>query len=444
MILQTNCLTEIFFDEALERARQLDVVQNTSEAQSLPPLFGLPVSLKDSFMIPGKDATTGLMYWAEKPCQTYSALPALLLSLGAVLYCKTNVPQTMMAADSDNNIFGRTTNPCHRLLTAGGSTGGEGALVALRGSIIGIGTDIAGSVRIPSSCNGIYGFKPSADIVPYGGQQSSRTPGGVGIIPCAGPMATSMRDCAFMLQAIMSAKPQPWTYDVQCLHIPWTELQLGNRPLRIGLVEDNGVHTPTPPMRRALKTSAEKLRRSGVHLIPLKLPNVARDVQTIWDLFSVDGNKVSQPVIENLKCGEWASLRCTQVMKDYITSSGEPLVNVVSKTGLLSKRSKTIEEFFKLNVAVRETHEAYRNMWVHDDLDAILLPSAPHTALPFDEWISISYTAIWNLQNYPACIIPVGKVDQALDLADSIDNAKFGREDQEMYRLCEYQSTVVF
>lgn len=88
----------------------------------------------------------------------------MLLDLGAVLYCKTNLPQTIMTGDSDNNVFGRTLNPRNTALTAGGSTGGEGALLALRGSILGVGTDVGGSIRVPSVCNGIYGLRPSLGI----------------------------------------------------------------------------------------------------------------------------------------------------------------------------------------------------------------------------------------------------------------------------------------
>ncbi|KAK1963020.1 amidase signature enzyme [Colletotrichum sublineola] len=84
----------------------------------------------------------------------------------------------MMTADSENNIFGRTLNPRKTSLTAGGSTGGEGALVAFRGSVLGMGSDIAGSVRIPSLCCGVYGFKPTADRIPYGGETFT-----VGVLP---------------------------------------------------------------------------------------------------------------------------------------------------------------------------------------------------------------------------------------------------------------------
>lgn len=288
--IQTNCLTEIFFEEAIERARELDK-QKAADPDNLPPLFGLPISLKDSFNIPGKDSTIGLICFAHRPATEYSALPSLLLSLGAVLYCKTNVPQTMMTADSDNNVFGRTLNPNNLNLTAGGSTGGEGALIALRGSVAGFGTDIAGSIRIPSACNGIYGFRPSADIVPYGGQQEPAPEGVAGIAPVAGPMATSLRSVSFLLQSVMHA--QPWRFDSSCLHMPWLSNALpGNQRLKVGLVSDDGLCTPTPPVRRTLSESARKLGDAGVGVVDLKLPDVAEAIDTALQMFGLDGSEV--------------------------------------------------------------------------------------------------------------------------------------------------------
>ena len=179
--MQVNCLTEIFFDKAIERARSLDAKRRAEPNEPLPPLFGLPISLKDSFQVIGEDTTVGLACYANEPAGENSALVSMLLDLGAVLYCKTNLPQSLMTADSDNNVFGRTLNPRNLHLTAGGSTGGEGALIALSGSILGVGTDIGGSIRIPSLCNGIYGFKPSAGLVPLSGGRDIRVPGTIGV-----------------------------------------------------------------------------------------------------------------------------------------------------------------------------------------------------------------------------------------------------------------------
>ncbi|KAF4815201.1 putative amidase [Colletotrichum siamense] len=137
----TSCLTETFFDEALTRARHLDELR--SQGKTIGPLHGLPVSLKDSFRVAGHQSTLGIVSFLDKsPANKNSALVDVLLKLGAVLYVKTNIPQTLATVDSENHIFGRTLNPWNTMLGPGGSSGGEGALVAFRGSPLGIGTDV--------------------------------------------------------------------------------------------------------------------------------------------------------------------------------------------------------------------------------------------------------------------------------------------------------------
>lgn len=96
-----------------------------------------------------------------------------LRNLGAILYCKTSVPHTLMSGETNNNIIGYTNNPKNRNLSSGGSSGGEGALISLKGSPIGFGTDIGGSVRIPAGFNGLYGIKPSHGRMPYEGMANS-------------------------------------------------------------------------------------------------------------------------------------------------------------------------------------------------------------------------------------------------------------------------------
>ncbi|PVH96081.1 amidase [Periconia macrospinosa] len=408
-----NCLTEICFEEAIERARHLDQQRQSNPGGPLPPLFGMPISLKDSFFIPGLDATTGIVSLANQPSSEHSALVLLLLKLGAVLYCKTNVPQTMMTADSDNNLFGRTLNPHDVTKTAGGSTGGEGALIALRGSILGVGTDIAGSIRIPSVSCGIYGFRPGVGVVPYKGQREIAMPGIEGVKPVSGPMATSARDIHRFLEAVRNA--EPWGFDSGVHKFSW--MNLDPKPvehLTIGIVEDDGTHTPHPPVRRGIKVAAEKLRAAGAKVVPIQLPEVDRHIGELYKFFKIGG---PEPLFSMIK------------------ASGEPLVNSVQMTGLVKDEyvePPTVQDYFAMFDRRDAAIQQYQDLFQEHELDALLMPGAPHTAPPFDIWSCISYTGLWNYLDSPACIIPVDRV-RDVDVQDEIENAKYGLEDKRVY-----------
>ena len=270
----------------------LDAQRRASPEKTLGPLFGLPISIKDSFNIKGSDSTIGFGSYANKPSHETGKLPELLLDLGAVIHCKTNIPQTMMTFDSDNNVWGRTLNPHNTAFTAGGSSGGEGALVAMAGSAIGIGADIGGSIRIPGHFNGVYGLKPTSNIVPFSGQAFPIHPGMPIFAPSAGPLARSMRDCRFFVQVILEAGA--WTRDVTCAHISWTpnDSEIQSRKLRIGFVKDDGILTPTPPVQRSLQEAADKLEAAGHIIVPIKLPQVAEIMTAVREFFTMDGLKV--------------------------------------------------------------------------------------------------------------------------------------------------------
>ncbi|KAI8946103.1 putative fatty-acid amide hydrolase [Xylaria longipes] len=408
-----NCLTEIFFDKAIERARRLDAKRRDNPSEALPPLFGLPISLKDSFQVQGEDTSTGLACYVNEPAEENSALAAMLLDLGAVLYCKTNLPQSIMTGDSDNNVFGRTLNPRNIHLTAGGSTGGEGALLALRGSILGAGTDIGGSIRVPSVCNGIYGFRPSVGMVPHGGVRDLTVPGTVGVMSSAGPMATSLRDCSLFLKAIMQAGT--WRYDSTTISIPWTNLKVKER-LRIGFVENDGIYTPSPPVRRGLRMAVDLIRkRSDIEIIPITLPHVKEHYQDLIDYWTLSG-------------GDY--------YYEQFGRTGEPLVPSLKRVDiLLLKPGNTLRGFFDLNVRRAKAAKSYLELFRDNNLDAILMPPAPHTAVPLDTWSTITYTGLWNYLDYPAVVIPVDRVREE-DSADDVSNAKFGDEDAQLYGLC--------
>ncbi|KAE8157534.1 amidase signature domain-containing protein [Aspergillus tamarii] len=396
----TSCLTEHFFDRALERAQYLDDYLKR-EKRVMGPLHGLPISLKDSFCINGIQSTVGYVSFLENPpAETNSALVDLLLDLGAVLYVKTNIPQTMMTGDSENNIYGRTLNPHNTSLTAGGSSGGEGALVAFRGSILGVGTDIAGSIRIPSLCCGVYGFKPTADRIPFGGQVSGAIEGVPGIKPAAGPLAQSLDDIELFMSTILKA--EPWRYDVTTIGSPWvTTLKLPSL-LTIGVLGEDPGFPIHPPVRRAMESAIAALAKKGHRIVRLEhVPSrgVAYASRLAFQYFTY-GPHV-----------------------DHVVASGEPLVTSVAKlanpmfTGPfpVNQELGIFEKIDGLHNARKAYAEEWRRTWVQYDIDVLLTPGAQNTATPHDTYGWPPYTVIWNLLDYPACIVPYSKASKSLD-----------------------------
>lgn len=108
----------------------------------------------------------------------------------------------------------------------------------------------------------------------------------------------------------------------------------------------------------------------------------------------------------------------------------------MKRTNLASIPSATLDDFFELNAIRSRVQAELQRFWLDNKLDALLYPPAPTTATPLDDWKCITYTMLWNMLDYPAAIIPTGKVSSA-DKVDSIENAKFGPEDQENYKICK-------
>ncbi|KAJ5131236.1 uncharacterized protein N7515_007275 [Penicillium bovifimosum] len=394
----TRCLTEPLFDRALQRARELDDhLQRTGTP--VGPLHGLPVSVKDSFNIEGVDSSIGLSALAFKPATANAPLVDLLQSLGAVVIAKTNIPQTLATLDSCNHLFGRTLNPLNRQWTAGGSTGGEGALVAMRGSMVGFGTDIGGSIRVPAMCQGIYGFKPSDGRVPYGGQESGQMDGKgrIGLQPVAGPLARSVADINAIMAEIV---PRAELFGEDCIPGYWPAPSVSGalsapRNFTIGILKTDGLVTPLPPITRILNEVANTLRHTpGVEVVDIPLPSVLPKCQAL--------------------AGRLMGLDDGSHMLDLIESMGEDLMPWLQGR---MKRGKalTVDQLAKLQAQRAEVEREMMKMWtlssqassVARRVDAIICPVAPHPVPELDRYNAVGYTSTFVLLDYPAGVVPV-------------------------------------
>ncbi|PYH99430.1 alpha-glucosidase [Aspergillus ellipticus CBS 707.79] len=405
----TRCLTEPLFTQAIAQARTLDAhLQRTNKP--FGPLHGLPVSIKDTFQVTSTDASSGYVALAFHPSSKNSDLVTLLHSLGAIIIAKTNVPQTVGALDSVNNLFGRTLNPLNRRLTVGGSTGGEAALLALRGSMVGFGTDIGGSVRIPPMCVGIYGFKPSVGRVPYGGQQEVGNVGvgRVSLQAVAGLIARSVQDLGAVMREIV---PRAELFGEDCIPGTWGEVGnltgKGGR-LRVGVLRKDGLVEPHPPIARVLDEVAQILRRTpGVEVVEVPVPKALAKCQWLANkLLGVDG---------------------AGAIMDLIEKVNEPLIPWL-KGRMRRGKVSTIADLGKLQAQRAEIEREMLRMWTLEGeggdrslhIDAIIHPVAPHPVPEPDRYNGVGYTSSWVLMDYPAGVVPVRKFGE--------DDLELGKE----------------
>ena len=211
----------------------------------------------------GLGLNAGFISWWDHKGKDDSHVLKILWNAGCVFYTRTTEPQTLMHLETSTNLYGVTVNPFNGNLTSGGSSGGEGALISLRGSCLGIGTDIGGSIRSPSANCGIYGLRPSSYRIPVEGW--SATMGGQEqIIAVLGPLSTSLDGVKLFMRTVIGAKP--WLSEPSLVPIPWREQQSylatqSGKKLKIGVMWDDGVVKPHPPVIRALKEVVDKLKK---------------------------------------------------------------------------------------------------------------------------------------------------------------------------------------
>lgn len=201
-----NAMVEDRFTEAINEASEKD--NQTNENSDEGPLYGVPISIKESLDVADMKTTGGLVHRLDFIARTDADVINKLKQAGAIILGKTNTPALCFCQETENKLYGRTNNPWDITRTAGGSSGGEGALLAAGGAAAGIGSDIGGSIRFPSHFNGVVGFKPGKNQVSAAGHFP---PSEIAIqdrMLGVGPMGKSVRDSR-LLYSIITDKPIP-------------------------------------------------------------------------------------------------------------------------------------------------------------------------------------------------------------------------------------------
>ncbi|NXY54108.1 FAAH1 hydrolase, partial [Callaeas wilsoni] len=420
---QTNCLRH-FIPECEE---QLQEIQRHKEKGLL---YGIPVSIKDHIGHKGHLTTCGLVQCLGTLMEEDSVLVKVLKRQGAIPFAMTNVPQSLFSYDCSNPIFGQTLNPFNPQKSPGGSSGGEGALIAGGGSILGIGSDIGGSIRLPSSFCGLCGLKPTAErlrwvlVLAHPSAQC----GGFLLyhpVPCAlGPMARDVDSLALCMKALLCQ--EMFQLDPTVPPIPFNEeVYSSSTPLRVGYYDTDGYFPLPPCMRRAVKETRRALQAAGHQLVPFSPPEIPYVMTELFlKTFFADGGRAWLDVFTG----------------DIVDPGLKPQVNsckiprLVKK--LLALLLKPLQFFLLLkikNVAMISTCRSVKDMWNHHhqiqvyrsqfiarwkelQLDVVLCPvlgPAFTTGYPGKLLTAISSTMLYNVLNFPAGVVPVSTVTEA-------------------------------
>ncbi|ESZ93257.1 hypothetical protein SBOR_6357 [Sclerotinia borealis F-4128] len=445
------CLLNIMIPEALEKARILDESFRNDRGSIKGFLHGLPISVKDQFHIKGSDTTMGYVGWigtfegdgdSNHIGMIESQIISELEGQGAVVFCKTSLPQTVLYDETINNIIGQTLNPVNRLLSCGGSSGGEAALISMGGSSLGIGTDIAGSIRVPAAFCGIYSIKPSHNRFSYRGVANTN-PGQTLIPSSVGFLSRSIEGLELVMSSLLSTSP--WLRDPAVVSIPWRkEVRLNARKkLKFGVFWWDGMMQPHPPVKRALEMVVTALQNAGHEVVDWCPPSHSIPERLHPAIMNADGSHHIQ----------------TQ-----LALSGEPLIDDLQSFYTL-KTPMSLLEYQDRALQLRDYRQAYADYWnttEHADgnvVDAVLMPVAPHAAVIPGKWVHLAYTEVLNLLDYTALVIPVTHADKVVDQLHAYvpvsekDGRNWEAYDREIYhgapvgiqivgRVCEEEKVV--
>ncbi|KAK6039248.1 Amidase [Cooperia oncophora] len=412
-----NCCIEVI-REAFDTAAEMDRLW--SGAPEKPPLYGIPFSVKGNFYMPGYDCTLGLAKFLEQPKLDECTMVTHLRNLGAVPFVITNVPQALLSFVCSNSVYGTTSNPHDVTRSPGGSSGGEGALFAGGGTPFGIGSDLAGSLRIPAAFCGFVTLKPSQERLVV-----RNTHGGV---PGRGRLGLSfgffthtVEEQVELLQMIVG-KPEYIRLVPTSILVPIDK----KTSLRIGYYDDDGFCPVVPCVKRALLETVERLKAEGHELILFKIPNVDEMVQLLYKLLMPDGGRYVRSLYDNDIVDPYLKEFVPQCLR-YVASS--ILKSISPQLSALSAAYVSNLEDLRYTQELCDVYkEQFIKYWKSLGIDALICPTFPVPAVPhrFPSRMSsaATYTGLYNLLDFPAGAVPAGKVTSEDD-QDLLDESKY-------------------
>src|SRR6267378_3002735 len=263
-----NALVHTDFDLVRQDAKLAEKggVSRRASRQVIGPLRGVPITLKSSIDVEKFPCECGSRLRMGYVAQQDAPVVARLRAAGAIILGNTNVPEFLMAYETDNLLFGRTNSPWDLTRTPGGSSGGEAAAIAAGCSAGGVGSDGGGSIRVPAHFSGICGLKPTPGRIPATGHFPVSA-GPFALLGVVGPMARTVGDLLTLFEVMAG----PDDGDPLSAPVPLRKIQREElKHIRVGYFEDDGRTPVTPETRVAVQTAAEGLVRAGLQVVPFR------------------------------------------------------------------------------------------------------------------------------------------------------------------------------
>jgi len=382
--LNAYCL--VTGESARQEAREAEAA--VMRADPLPPLHGVPISVKDIVITRGVRTTFGSRIYENNVPGEDAPLVARLKVAGGIMVGKTTTPEFGWKGVTDSPLFGITRNPWNLERTPGGSSGGAAAAVAAGLAPLAVGTDGGGSIRIPGSFCGVFGLKPTCGLVPV--YPAAAT----GTLTHMGPMSRTVRDAALMLQVM--AGPD----DRDPLSLPSTSanfaaaLEAGVRDLRVAWSPTLGYATVDPEVRAVTEAAAKRFQGLGCRMD--QVDRVFDDPDPIW-----------APLFYGGIAG-----RLNDSLEEWRSRMDPGLVEAIE-----AGRKMGAMEFVKAGLARASFFEVVRKFFTQYDLLLTPTLAVASFAAGFDQprergtgsglaWVAFTYP--FNLTGQPAATVPCG------------------------------------
>jgi Asp-tRNA(Asn)/Glu-tRNA(Gln) amidotransferase A subunit family amidase len=388
---QINALID--FDPERVRAQ----VAALDRAGKVPGMLaGLPMSVKSSISVAGHRCETGSLLNRGHCPTTDAIVVSRMRQAGAIVLGTTNCPEFLMAYETDNRLYGRTSNPWDLGRTAGGSSGGESAAIAAGLSAGGLGSDSGGSVREPAHFTGICALKPTPGRIPGDGHLPQCV-GPFSLLGGIGPMARTIEDVSLLFQILSGpADADPVGAPIPLRHHSLEDL----RQISIGFFEDDGLTPVTAETRQAVASSVASLRQKGFSVEPFR-PRALEEVRKLWWKLFVRGGAM---LIDQMIAGKQAMMSAT--LEDFLRTahtepplSGEELLTAWMDCDRI--RGQLLTEMRQYPVLLMPVCSvpAFRHGERQWNIDG-------QTVTYLD---AMRYTQWFNLLGGPAAVVPVGR-----------------------------------